>query len=320
MQKTKRDEFDMDVRWYRSLFLPFTLIGVGALFLMSVMGILSAEQSSLLLRFSPILLMALGVDLLIGRTSPLLGGGIALVAMGIWVGLSFIGVNFGWANPPQLVSEDIRFSNDNYDAYSLNLDGGLASVDIYALEDTNLLLDGTVNHYENLNFESEVDENEVNFTLDTSGFNFFLPNFWNADETIPSWRLGLAPGVPVSLDIDGGVGEMTLDLRNMVITDARLKVGVGTMIIQLPEPEASYEVRIDGGVGETNITLPDGVAVRINAQAGVGSLNIQGLERIGAESDSPVGDEGVWQSAGYDNADIRIDINYDGDVGSLNVR
>jgi lia operon protein LiaF len=59
------------------LFGPVLLIGLGILFLLSNLGLLTLDIGSLIARFWPLILIAIGLDLLLGRRSGL-GGLIAL--------------------------------------------------------------------------------------------------------------------------------------------------------------------------------------------------------------------------------------------------
>src|SRR4030067_1428909 len=73
------------------LVAPIILIGVGLVFLVTNLGMLSTSIWGVLLRIWPVILIAMGIDLLIGRRS-LIGRMLALVlilavlACGLWVG------------------------------------------------------------------------------------------------------------------------------------------------------------------------------------------------------------------------------------------
>jgi len=119
------------------------------------------------------------------------------------------------------------------------------------------------------------------------------------------------------------VGELNLNLSDIQITDLSLDVGVGSVNINLPEPDGNrYEVTINGGVGDTNITLPEGVAVRLEASFGVGEVNVNynALERIDGNNDSDGSIDGIWETDDFSRADSAIIIVFDGGVGELNIR
>ena len=60
-------------RGYRSLFWPVVLIAAGVLWLLSNLGIMTAENWSVLVQLWPILLIAAGLDMIVGRFSAVLG-------------------------------------------------------------------------------------------------------------------------------------------------------------------------------------------------------------------------------------------------------
>jgi hypothetical protein len=144
-------------------------------------------------------------------------------------------------------------------------------------------------------------------------------DFFNRSGDV-TWRIGLSREVPLRLDISGGVGSLDLDLTALQIDELDMAVGVGGSHIRLPEPAENYQVTISGGVGSTEITLPRDVAVRIEASVGVGEVNMPDyLNRVSGERDF-VGSDGVWETDGFDQADARIVIRYEGGVGRFTVR
>jgi hypothetical protein len=148
-------------------------------------------------------------------------------------------------------------------------------------------------------------------------FDFF--NIFDRSDDL-TWRIGLAPDIPLELDVSGGVGEMDLDLTDLQLDDLMVAVGVGGVNLRLPEPQESYRVVINGGVGSTEITLPRNVAVRVETTVGVGGINTPGfLNRVSGEQEF-VGAGGVWETEGFDQADTSIVITFDGGVGSLTIR
>ena len=63
----------MENKGYRSLFWPLVLIGVGVIWLLGNLGVISWTNLTVLFRLWPLLLIAIGLDLLIGRQSPAIG-------------------------------------------------------------------------------------------------------------------------------------------------------------------------------------------------------------------------------------------------------
>lgn len=309
---------------YRSLFWPVILIGAGVIFLLFNTGIFGLPQLAVALRFFPLLLIAIGLDLLFGRRSASMGAIIGVVTVVIFGGVMLVGPSLGLI--PDMERNQTTFSEPHEEAssYSLTLETTIDRVSIGTLQDSNDLVDAEINHYGELdiNVEGERDkfitiaqqENVPGvFNMDLS----FL-NLQPGDET--GWNLALSPDVPLALNIDGGIGQLDLDLSDLYLTDVYANMGIGASSIVLPAPEQSYTVTLNGGIGEATITLPEGAAVQVQADTGIGSINVDSdMARIAGEDEVP-GMDGVWQTDGFDAADKRITIVYDGGIGELTVQ
>jgi len=154
------------------------------------------------------------------------------------------------------------------------------------------------------------------------------------------WEVGLTPTIPLSLDIDAGVGPASLDLTGLQLTSLKVDSGVGEIRVTLPATGKRYDAVIHSGVGHTVITiaegaavkvhvsgglggvdvrLPAGAAARIEADGGIGSVSVpSSFRRISGENDF-ISQSGVWETAGFAIAAAQIVIDYDGGVGSLKV-
>lgn len=154
------------------------------------------------------------------------------------------------------------------------------------------------------------------------------------------WNIQLAPDIPLSLDIHGGVGPTEMDLSGTMVRSLKIDAGVGTLAVVLPQQDGKFNAEIDGGVGQTKITVPDNTdanlqidggvgaidvtipantAVQIRASSGLGSVNVpKTLKRLSKKDFMEQG--GLWQSEGYDLAERRIVIRFKGGVGAFNLR
>jgi hypothetical protein len=137
---------------------------------------------------------------------------------------------------------------------------------------------------------------------------------WNSliknpnDEAV--WDLRLTPATPMRLAIDAGVGEGTIDLTQLKVTDLDLKTGVGTTTLTLPR-QGQVRAHLSGGVGNTTIRIPAGVAVRIAPDAGIGSVDVRGnYRRHGSTYISP----------DFDTAANRVDLTASSGVGAITIQ
>ena len=155
------------------------------------------------------------------------------------------------------------------------------------------------------------------------------------------WDIGLARGVPMGLRIKGGVGETDIDLSSLHIDDFKLQTGVGKIALRLPAQDDPIKATVGGGVGKTEIVVQGGcrghldidggvgevlvsvssdAAVRARASAGMGKVEMPEVYLRKTESDSLVGDDGVWESPQLADAEEALFIEYDGGIGKFELQ
>lgn len=92
-----------------------------------------------------------------------------------------------------------------------------------------------------------------------------------------------------SLEVDAGVGDITLDFSGEIQHD--------------------MEVSIDMGLGSLELRIPEGVGVRLEKDTFLASIDTEGLVKRGDE----------FFSLDYDDADVHLDLNIDAAFGSIKV-
>ncbi len=333
MEQTK--SFDTTRRG--SSFWAIILIAAGVMWLLGEANILSGANFAVLLRVWPLLLIGFGLHMLLGRQSPtlslLIGGAMLLLI----IGLMIVGPSIGLVQPLEATQE--RYSEPLGDASSarIELGIGVGEVNIRA-GDTAFLFDADVRHVGEISYLTSEAEGVKTIRLRQEGSvtttNLGL-TFGSERELF--WNVGLSARVPLDLMISGGVGENTIDLSGLQISNFNYNAGVGRNHITLPE--GSYNSIISSGVGEVNITLnglvvgeltieggvggtmldlPNDAPIRVQASTGLGGVNMPSfLRRVSGENDN-----GVWESESYASASPteRLSIRYSGGVGGLTVR
>ncbi|MGB7342147.1 MAG: hypothetical protein WBC91_24840 [Phototrophicaceae bacterium] len=147
------------------------------------------------------------------------------------------------------------------------------------------------------------------------------------------WTIQLAPAIPLSLDIHGGVGPTKVDMTGLTVRTLKFDAGVGQFTVMLPQQAEQFSLDMNTGVGETKIYLPEDANADLDIDAGVGSVDVtippnaaiqirakNGIGSVDVPSNLRKHDNGMWQSEGFDLAERRIIIRYKGGVGSFNVR
>ncbi len=133
------------------LFWPIILIGAGIIFLLANLGIIPSNPWPLIWNLWPIILIVIGLDILFGRRSLL--GGLVGAALGLVmiVGLIFLliaqpklpGLNLNIGNA-QLQTRHVEAPLGGIQTANVTLDYGSGSYQLYALSDSDKLIDGDV--------------------------------------------------------------------------------------------------------------------------------------------------------------------------------
>ncbi len=329
---------------YRSLFWPIILIGVGVFWLLGNLGVLPENYLWMLSRLWPLALIVIGLDIIIGRRSPVIGALIGLGAVALVLVLVFAGPSLGLVPPEvELITERFTESIGSATSARVNLDLDIGKTTLAALTDPNTLIDAEITHFGEVNFDVRGDKQKT-ISISHRASQINIGNWFLTTDTDRNriwWDIRLSPEIPLTLNINGSIGETIIDLSELQIEDLEVDGDVGDFQITLPAMEKAYDVdinggvgafevilergaavnmRIDGDVGEFVIDVPADAAVRIDAEIDIGNVNIpSSFVRLSGGNDV-IGESGIWETPGFDEAEVKIVIVFNGGVGDLTVR
>ncbi|MCL7452238.1 MAG: cell wall-active antibiotics response protein [Anaerolineae bacterium] len=293
-----------------SIFGPVILIAAGVVLLLNTLGIVEWSIWWTLLRLWPILLVAAGLDLLIGRRS-MLGSLVAtllvlaILAVALWITLSG-SIQLGG----ELRTEQISQALGDATQAEVMVDPGVGVLQIEALPEAANLVEGEINLAggERIDQDFSVTGSRATYRLRTTQGSWGPFNWgWN-DQRV--WDLGLSPGATLALDADLGAGEAVLDLTGLTLSDLQVNFGLGRLEVTLPAA-GRFEGSLEGAIGQTLIIVPEGMAVRIQADTGLASRDVPaGYQHEGDVITSP----------GYDTAENRADLQVSQAIGLLQIR
>jgi hypothetical protein len=282
---------------YRSLFWPVVLIGIGVVWLLGNLGLVSRENIVVLFRLWPLLLIVIGLDLLVGRRSPWIGALIGFLAIAAVVGLMIFGPELGLAGDLEVKTE--RFTEPIGGATSAAVTLGLSSdpVTVTPLADSSDLIDAELTYTGAIDFVVRGDrEKTVNLSRARGAKVFFADWGWLVTEDL-HWDIGLSPNLPIDLTVDASSGDALLDLSQLRLTGLDLDVSSGDINLDLPVTEQSFDTRIDGSSGDLDIDIPDRAATDMEIDVSSGEVSIQ----VGADADVDVRIDGS-------SGDVVIDV------------
>ena len=309
-----------------SIFWPIVFISAGVLLLLSNLGYLPPLSWGVVWRLWPLLLVALGIDLLIGQRS-VIGAIVSAVLIIVLVGgivvIALLAQNIpavsDWIGPlelpawiqPEFKARHIEYPLQGVKQAKVYIDWTSVPGYLSVLEDSPNLIEGDIDYRGELTFDVNVRGGRANVKLDSSFFGL-----WPfGDQSGKRWDVRLSPDVSLDLVLDAGSGLCNLDLTGLQISNLVLDAGSGSLHLTLPSG-STFEVEIDGGSGPITIVLPESVGMRVELDAGSGPFNPD--ERFELVRGKRYGD-GVWETDNYRTAEHTITLEIDQGSGPVTI-
>jgi hypothetical protein len=298
----------LDVIFKREGFVgAVLLIGLGIVFLLSNLGYLTLNIWEMVIRLWPILLVAIGLDIAIGRRS-VWGGLIGLVVvLAMLAGaLWYFGVRPETGR--SIVGEKISQGLEGVSKAIVDISPAVGALHIAGVPEPDGLISGTVRVAggEKVKQNYTISGDTGTYSLrGTGGVTFRVPNGqeW-------SWELLLTQRIPLDIKTSLGAGQMSLDMTGMKVSNMEINLGVGQMIVTLPE-NGQFKGAISCAIGQIVIIVPRKLGLRIIEDGAIVSVN-------------PPGDflhsSGMYTSPNYDKAENRIDLKVDLALGEIQVQ
>lgn len=293
-------------------------VAVGLVLLGQMLGILAWDVWLSILSLWPLLLVALGLEVLgKGLRTPWLGviGSLILVS----------GIAFGalvmsptqWSWPPVMWSVGSAESFSEREPRDADVTEGTARIDAgvgrFSLQGGRVLASAEGRLPHGVEFEASRSGSAADVRIGPKQGNW-LPGTRDArmDVTLDS-------AVAWDLRVNAGVSDFTVDLTDIVVSGLDLNAGVSSGTLVLGDAMAagtreSIEASIDSGVSALEIRVPSGQDVRITMTSGLLDLDVPG-----AWSKSRDGERAVYESPSFSDRGAYWDITIRAGIGSIRV-
>jgi hypothetical protein len=255
-----------------------------------------------LLRLWPIALIAIGLDILFARRSPVLGALIGLGAVALVIALAFFAPELG------IETSGGEFKTLEFSEPLGGADNARVVLDLERYPTTvgsavgpNSLFEAELGTYTDVNFSAR-GESTKTISIDPvtdQGFDF---NWFDEIGRDARWEINLSPDVPIDLEIDIGSGSARLELEDLDLSDLVVDGGSGSAKVSIPASSSAYDVNIDGGSGSFDVEIERGAEIDAAIDVGSGSWDV-------------VVGEDVAGSLDINGGSGSINIDVDGDVG-----
>ncbi|MCX6055875.1 MAG: DUF5668 domain-containing protein [Chloroflexi bacterium] len=287
---------------------PLVLLGMGTVFLLGNLHILESGGLSLLVKFWPLILVAIGLDVILGRQRSvwnslirialglfLVGAIIWLTSFSPWMGVGMKSVPFS-QKLDQAAHSKVTFSMA---IGEMDLSGGAAR---------DILVSG------NAGLPGELTLIPLYLAPKDGTSSLLLEEKGTVIGPISSdskpWNFDINSTIPIDLQAELGVGKMKIDLTGTHVGDLQTEIAVGTSILTFSEG-VDVNAIIKGAIGEVIIEIPKGSEVTMQVDKAITSLTLpDGYSRNGDSIYSP----------GASSIASKIDLQIDWAIGSIVIR
>ena len=222
---------------------------------------------------------------------------IMLILVGLWMIVSVY-----WK--PDGVEETFSIPLENAKTARYRFSHGAGHIEIKGGAPIGQALVGSAAETVSTNSRSDGDRLEVRVEAGAS----FIPFFGTADGV---FRFQVSNEVPSSIRVEMGASQLDMDLTDVPATEITLQTGASNSNLTLPARGASH-LDLEAGAASITIQIPDGVAGRVRVKEGLTSINVD-------TSRFPQLDSRLYQSADYDTAEDRAEINIEAGLGSITI-
>lgn len=127
-----------------------------------------------------------------------------------------------------------------------------------------------------------------------------------------AWHFRLNREIPLTLDVDTGASQITLDLSDLQVVYLKLEGGATSITLIPPARMANTLMDVETGVTLLEVRVPEGTAARIRFKGEAASLSVD-------QQRFPLLEERIYQSPDYDHAAYRVELNLDTDLSAVTV-
>jgi hypothetical protein len=126
------------------------------------------------------------------------------------------------------------------------------------------------------------------------------------------WDLRLSDQVQLTLGLETGAGETVLNLSELQVRDLKIQTGASSTEVALPQSAGETRVKVEAGAASVKLSVPPRVAARIHSSSGLVDLDID-------QTRFPRGGS-TYESADYEAAENRVEIDIEAGVGAIQIR
>ena len=294
----------------RRLLNGLALVVVGAILLMNTTGYLPWSIWDATLNYWPVLLVGLGLQIALGRQR---FPGLALAVLVILILPAMNPYTPRWL-PSRHAEVSKQLSIELKPTISrLELSLQAPSLEIVARGDNslNVSFPGTAVSAEIAwdRVEPEISSQEVSETLRTS-----IKSLAEGTEAGKQrWELALNPSLATSINVSGGVSNVTMDMTSVYVDNLNVASGVAKLDLTLGLSGKETRINVTGGVGNVTLNAPEAAGIKITLTGPLSfmsNFSKQGLVKTG----------NYWATPDFTAATTKVNLFMTCGAGKVNLR
>jgi hypothetical protein len=298
-------------RGTRGLTGAVLLIVLGGALLLNNMGMVTVNWLGLL-RFWPVILILVGVDLLLGARSVIGGMAIALLAVVVLGALVFWTSRDMPTNFNAVIHPIDAGTLAGAETLTLEMNVGAGEIVVRGADGLGSPVFGTFEGPEWINVTTT---GEVRASRASVELNVRTPEgeewqYIGRGDFESALDVSLANDLPLTLILNAGAGDLSLDLSDTLLQSLEINAGAGEISVILP---ASGDIRIDlnMGAGSIAFTIPETLEASLNVEGLVVNVSVpDDFNETGFHS---------YQTAGYGSGAEKATIFINGAAGEVRV-
>ena len=286
---------------------PMVLLGLGTIMLLGNLHYLEFGGFALFLRLWPILLVAIGLDVIFGHRGSIWSNlfrvvlGLVLVGGIVWLATLSPFFSVG------MKSVDFEQKLDKATSSDVSFAMAVGEMKLSGGADKDMLVSGSAGLPKEMTLEPHYSapvNGKSTLSLEGNGMVIVPVN-----TNMSPWIFDLNSDILMDLSSEMGVGQMRIDLTGTHVNEITTEMGVGQTILTLPAG-MDVDAAVSGAIGELVIRVPKGAEVVITTdKAIVGSSIPDGYVRDGDTISSPDA------KVGADKITIQVDLA----IGSISI-
>ena len=160
---------------------------------------------------------------------------------------------------------------------------------------------------------ADTNDRRINMVAHTSGNTQTVRVRDNAVRT-PFWRIGglrsdiaLKSDIPWEIDVQTDAANTEIDLAELMVTDLELRGDACNLRLELSDNVENMRISVRSDVSHITIVVPDNVGIRYSIRGD--------MKHVSAHNVPFVEQDNIKQTEGYENADTKVEIDLQMDVG-----